>query len=105
MLRRMRKSTWDIDVYDDGTTLYVTPQGELDVYTAPRLTRTFARLTTNHQALVLEVSEITFIDSTGLKVLTEARRQEPERFVLSGTSPAVERVLELTDTASLFKRV
>jgi anti-sigma B factor antagonist len=101
----MQEPTWDIDVYDDGTTLYVTPEGELDVYTAPRLTHAFARLTPHHKALVLEVSEITFIDSTGLKVLTEARRQDPERFVLSGTSPAVERVLELTDTASLFKRV
>ena len=101
----MQEPTWDIDVYDDGTTLYVTPEGELDVYTSPRLTHAFARLTPHHKALVLEVSEITFIDSTGLKVLTEARRQEPERFVLSGTSPAVERVLELTDTASLFKRV
>ena len=101
----MQEPTWDIDFYDDGTTLYVTPEGELDVHTSPRLTHAFARLTSHHKALVLEVSEITFIDSTGLKVLTEARRQEPERFVLSGTSPAVERVLELTDMASLFKRV
>jgi anti-anti-sigma factor len=101
----MKEPTWDIDVYDDGATLYVTPEGELDVYTSPLLTRAFARLTPQHKALILEVSEITFIDSTGLKVLTSMRRDEPERFVLSGTSPAFERVLELTDMTSLFKRV
>ena len=101
----MRKPPWDIDVYDDGATLYVTPEGELDVYTAPELARAFERLTDAHRALILEVSEITFIDSTGLKVLTSMRREEPERFVLSGTSPALERVLELTDMTSLFKRV
>jgi anti-anti-sigma regulatory factor len=33
------------------------------------------------------------------------RRDEPERLVLSGTSPAFERVLELTNMTSLFKRV
>jgi anti-sigma B factor antagonist len=101
----MQEPTWDIDVYDDGTTLYVTPEGELDVYTAPRLQRAFDRLSPDHKTLILEVSEITFIDSTALRVLTSFRRDEPERFVLSGTSPALERVLELTDLTSLFKRV
>jgi len=85
--------------------LYVTPEGELDAYTAPMLTRAFARLSDNHKTLILEVSEITFIDSTGLKVLTTMQRDEPQRFVLSGTSPPLERVLELTDMTGLFKRV
>ena len=101
----MRRPPWDIDVYDDGTTLYVTPEGELDVYTAPRLSEAFERLTDEHRALILEVGELTFIDSTGLKVLTTMRRDEPERFVLSGSSPALERILELTNLTSHFKRV
>jgi anti-sigma B factor antagonist len=101
----MRKPPWDIDVYDDGTTLYVTPEGELDVYTAPRLADAFARLNAAHRALILEVSELTFVDSTGLQVLTSMRRDEPERFMLSGSSPALERVLELTNLTSLFKRL
>jgi anti-sigma B factor antagonist len=101
----MRKPPWDIDVYDDGTTLYVTPNGELDVYTAPQLTQAFERLDSHHRACILEVSDITFIDSTGLKVLTSMRRDEPERFVLSGSSPAFERVLELTNLTEHFKRV
>jgi anti-sigma B factor antagonist len=101
----MRKPPWDIDVYDDGTTLYVTPEGELDVYTAPQLAQAFERLDSHHRACILEVSEITFIDSTGLKVLTSMRRDEPERFVLSGSSPTFERVLELTNLTEHFKRV
>lgn len=101
----MGKPPWDIDVYDDGTTLYVTPEGELDVYTAPQLAEAFGRLDRHHRACILEVSEITFIDSTGLKVLTSMRRDEPERFVLSGSSQAFERVLELTNLTEHFKRV
>jgi anti-sigma B factor antagonist len=101
----MRKPPWDIDVYDDGTTLYVTPEGELDVYTAPQLAEAFERLNEHHRACILEVSEISFIDSTGLQVLTSMRRGEPERFVLSGSSPALERILELTNLTEHFKRV
>ena len=69
---RMQEPTWNIDVYDDGTTLYVTPVGELDVYTAPQLAAALSRLTDSHRALILEVAELTFVDSTGLKVLTDA---------------------------------
>jgi anti-anti-sigma factor len=101
----MGKLPWDIDVYDDGTTLYVTPMGELDVYTSPQLAQAFERLDSHHRACILEVSELTFIDSTGLKVLISMRRDEPERFVLSGSSPAFERVLELTNLTEHFKRV
>jgi len=102
---RMHEPTWNIDVYDDGTTLYVTPVGELDVYTAPQLAEALARLTDSHRALILEVAELTFVDSTGLKVLTDLQRQEPQRFMLSGECTALERVLELADMASHFRRV
>jgi anti-sigma B factor antagonist len=101
----MKEPVWDIDVYDDGTTLYVTPLGELDIYTAPRLSDAFARLTPQHRALILEVGEMTFCDSTGLKVLTTMQREEPERFMLSGSSAALDRVLELADLTSIFKRI
>ena len=101
----MQQPVWNIDVYDDGTTLYVTPIGELDVYTAPELSDSFARLTPSHRALILEVAELTFCDSTGLKVLATVQREEPERFMLSGSSAALDRVLELADMTSVFKRI
>ena len=105
MRSRMQQPTWNIDVYDDGTTLYVTPVGELDVYTAPRLAEALACVNDGHRALILEVGELTFVDSTGLNVLTTVQRQEPRRFMLSGECAALERVLELADMASHFRRV
>ena len=101
----MQEPVWNIDVFDDGTTLYVTPIGELDVYTAPELSEAFARLGPGHRALILEVEELTFCDSTGLRVLTTMQRDEPERFMLSGSSAALDRVLELADMTSVFKRI
>lgn len=101
----MKQPVWNIDVFDDGTTLYVTPLGELDVYTAPELSDTFERLTSRHRALIVEVEELTFCDSTGLRVLTSMQRREPDRFMLSGSSPALDRVLELADMTSVFRRI
>jgi anti-sigma B factor antagonist len=101
----MKQPVWNIDVFDDGTTLYVTPLGELDVYTAPQLSEALARLTPSHRALIVEVDELSFCDSTGLRVLTTMQRQEPDRFMLSGSSAALDRVLELADMESVFKRI
>jgi anti-anti-sigma factor len=57
-----------------------------------------------HKAIVLDVSQVEFMDSTGLTMLIRAHEREPERFALRGHSPAVEHVLELSATSRLFTR-
>jgi len=101
----MSANTWEIDVFDDGVTLFITPVGELDVYTAPQLKEAFGRLREEHRALILEVSELTFVDSTGVQAMLNIHKAEPERFMLSGSSPPLERVLELSGMSTLFKRL
>lgn len=50
------------------TTLTVT--GEVDVYTSPRLREKLAELLSEgHRRIVLDLSEVDFMDSTGLGVL------------------------------------
>lgn len=91
-------------IQDDGETLLVQPQGEVDVLTAPQLSAALLGCSDTHRQLVCDLSEVTFMDSTGLRAVIEARRREPERFVLGGISHEVQRLLELTGTAPLFKR-
>lgn len=95
---------WDIDVIDDGTTLLVMPTGELDVHTAPALTKALERCKSTHKVLIVDVSRISFIDSTGLKTLVVARDRVRERFLLAGENKVLDRLLDLTGTAGLFKR-
>ena len=92
-------------IQDDGDTLLVQPQGEVDVATAPQLSAALRRCTNGHRLVICDLSEVTFMDSTGLRALVDARRREPERFVLGATSHQVQRLLELTGTSSLFKRI
>jgi anti-sigma B factor antagonist len=80
-------------------------EGELDVAAAPRLQ---ARVdeTASGQALVLDLSRTTFIDSAVLKELLRARAELAERnvrLVLAGVAPPVRRLLDLTRTSELFE--
>jgi anti-anti-sigma factor len=92
-------------IQDDGDTLLVQPQGEVDLATVPELAAALGRCSNTHRLVICDLSEVTFMDSTGLRALVDARRREPERFVLGATSPQVQRLLDLTGTSSLFKHV
>ena len=92
-------------IQDDGETLLVQPQGEVDLLTAPELSAALLGCTDAHRRLVCDLSEVTFMDSTGLRAIIEARGRDPERFVLGGTSRQVQRLLELTGTDLIFKRI
>lgn len=56
-------------------TVVVQVNGDLDVYTAPRLRETLAEAVANGGRLVLDLSEVHFIDSTALGVLVNALQQ------------------------------
>jgi len=94
---------WMIDVTDDGDVLVVAPYGELDLTTSPRLVEAFAS-NNGHKSLVCDLRGVSFIDSTGIQALLAIQRAEPDRFVLAGTSASVERLLEMTGTANVFRR-
>lgn len=49
--------------------------GDLDVYTSPRLKDTLAAALANGGKIVLDLSEVHFIDSTALGVLVSALQQ------------------------------
>jgi anti-sigma B factor antagonist len=73
----------------------VKVRGELDIYQAPRLTEELERL--NSWNLVLDLSGVSFIDSTGLRVLFEAARRAgaTQTELLLRCSSAVSRTLSL----------
>jgi anti-anti-sigma factor len=62
--------------------------------------------TASGRALVLDLSQATFIDSAVLKELLRARAELGERdirLVLAGVAPPVRRLLDLTRTSELFE--
>jgi anti-sigma B factor antagonist len=57
-------------------------------------------------ALVIDLRDVTFIDSSALRELLNAREsaaRDGRRIVLSGVPATVARLLEMTGTAELFE--
>jgi anti-sigma B factor antagonist len=78
---------------------YVAPKGELDIATAAQLERVLVEVEqTDADAIVLDLSGLEFIDSTGLRVVLDANernRGSDGRFRLIAGAPAVDRLLDI----------
>jgi anti-anti-sigma factor len=73
--------------------------GELDLATAPRLHEILRRECALPGDLTLDLSELTFMDSSGLHSILDACRQLASNgtLVLKNPSGAVDRVFEVAD--------
>jgi anti-anti-sigma factor len=71
--------------------------GDIDVLTAPQLKAALLEHVPNRRSpLVLDVSRVPFIDSTGLRVLFQVAARLQGDLVLLHPSVGVERLLRLT---------
>jgi anti-sigma B factor antagonist len=84
----------------------VTANGELDLYTAPRLqTELAALLRENIDRVVVDLSGVEFCDSTGMNVLLAAMKRAKEKggvLELAAPRPAVRRILQVTGLDTVF---
>ena len=84
-----------------------TIAGELDVYSADRLRGELAPLTArDDETLIVDLSGVTFIDSTALGVLTGAAkllRTGGGRLVLVSGDPRFRRLLEITGLLAVLR--
>lgn len=95
-----------IERIEDGGTYTVRAAGEIDVATAPQVESVLLELLGGGSPVALDLSGVTFIDSSGLRALVTARQRaedESAAFTLSGRSPAVERLLQVTGLDSVFE--
>jgi len=89
-----------IQVDEEREATVVSAQGELDAYTAPDLSEAFQRHTTrDHDSLVVDLSRVSFLDSTALGLVVRAVNELADtggraRVVLPQT--AARRIFEIT---------
>ena len=93
-----------VSEHDGETVLHAA--GELDVNTAPDLRERLARLVNDGvRTIVVDLGEVTFVDSTALSVLVSALkrlRQADGDLELAAPNPSVRRVFEITGLTRLF---
>jgi anti-sigma B factor antagonist len=83
----------------------ITVSGELDYHTGPQL-RACLDDAPCQEGLVLDLSGITYCDSTGVSVLVHAHRRTEAAgapLALAGAAPEVFRLLSLTGLARFFR--
>jgi anti-sigma B factor antagonist len=89
----------DVETTRSSAVVRIRLRGELDMLTAPLLTTALAGiLTRGRRQLVVDMTELHFMDRAGLAALLEAAGHGIRRAALSvtGCSPNVRRVFELT---------
>ena len=81
-----------------GDTHRVAAVGELDIATVEALDRAVREIEDTGQMIVLDLSGLDFIDSTGLRLVIDLNERyggEADRLRVVAGSPAVERLLDI----------
>ena len=90
-----------------GTVFRITPNERLDAVTASALEGFLkAELEAGHVRLLLDLSEVTYLSSSGLRALLHIRRQAQAAggdLVLAEMSPRVREVFEMIGFTDLFQ--
>jgi anti-sigma B factor antagonist len=93
-------SPFEVTIEERDGAVYVTLLGELDISTAGPLEDNLQRIEADEpRLLVIDLSRLDFMDSTGLRILISAdqrARADGRRCVLIRGNDIVQRVLRLT---------
>lgn len=85
----------------------IAPQGRLDAVTVPSLEAVFEHsISSGRVRLVVDLSAVNYISSSGLRALLSVRRQAQANggdMVLSGMNPRVREVFEMIGFDKLFR--
>lgn len=100
------RERFSYDVRPDRDRVIVALAGELCMASSPQVSEELEELAgAGFKHLVVDLGELTFIDSTGLNLLISCRRLAAERdtaVTLAAASPHVRRVFELAGLSTSF---
>jgi anti-sigma B factor antagonist len=85
----------------------IAPQGRLDAVTVPALEAALDQhLAANHVRIVLDMTGVTYLSSSGLRAMLRARKAAQMSggdVVLCGMTPRVHEIFEMIGFTSLFQ--
>ncbi len=105
----MTHPPFDLRVVRTGRAVHIAPCGELDIATTPELEQALSGATADGvPQIVLDLRELTFMDSTGLRALAQANARATELGVslsIIRGPRQIERVLEISGLGALLPLV
>ncbi|MFJ8934713.1 anti-sigma factor antagonist [Streptomyces sp. NPDC102365] len=105
-MREPATAALKVETYRTGERITVVAAGEIDMDTCPALRHTLGEaLAESVRGVDLDLAGVDFCDCSGLNVLLRVRRRasaDGKTVAVRSASRAVERLLTLSDTSSLF---
>jgi anti-anti-sigma factor len=95
---RVSPQPFQVSLADRGSAVVVRVRGEVDTATAPQMGQAIDAQLVRRRRVVLDLSEVEFMDLHGLAVLMRANRRvrvDGGSFALERPAPCVIRLLEL----------
>ncbi len=92
---------WEIN----GEVAKMKLKGELDAHSSPTLDSVFDDLVSaGARSLVIDMSQVDFVDSSGLRTLIRARQQfdDPQPITIRSPQPTTARLFEITGLTDQF---
>ncbi len=97
----------DIAVRHDGRAVIVEVQGEVDLYSSPKMREALVGLTDGRSpAVLVDLSHVEYMDSSGVATLVEGlqlARQYGGQFKLAGLAPAIRDVFRFARLEKVFE--
>ena len=107
MLKRVPQS-FKVELSSEGERALVAPHGELDMATIPQVEAKLVEARAEgHKTLVLDLRNVTFMDSSGLRLMLVANaeaRDDGYSFAIIDGPEVVRQVLDVTGTSERFER-
>lgn len=95
---------WHLIVRYADDQVVVKVSGELDIATRPDLDSCVGGVLDAYRGpVVLDLSDVTFMDAHGLGGLVALKRRALSRLHLAGTPPPVQSILQLTGLEAVFQ--
>lgn len=99
--------TLTVDVGKAGDLTVVRLTGEVDLATASTLEEALGEIESDGHPLIIDLSAVSFLDSSGLSVLVKARQRLERTDGTNGlrlvvSRPIIRRVFEVTGLADVF---
>jgi len=101
--------SFELKVVRNGRATHIAPCGELDIATTPELEQALVEATADASAqIVLDLRELSFMDSTGLRALAQANSRADDAGVklsIVRGPRQIARVLEISGLGGLLPMV
>jgi anti-sigma B factor antagonist len=96
----------EVKVTNHGSVKIVEAEGEVDLYSSPKLRKVLLDLTkSEHKAILVDLNKVKYMDSSGIATLVEALQQVGKyhgKLKLTNLREAVKDVFELSRLDKVF---